>query len=667
MNAQDSIFTPLGVWELRALIRAAKRSSVPDYVAQHLKQRVPTVRKEEGATLAALLAKLIAEGREKLHNDGVEPWRTAQGRPSPLPKRERERTTNLSCLFAFYGQALLEANLHQEGENAVHEGIGWARAAGALLEESNLCNVLATICQYSSRLGEEEKALGRGLELLRKLGDSRRMLSQMDILASALIAHDKQEEASKLLDEAFTLVESVSEEESHTALPNLLVSKGRIAALRKNERDAIATFRKAQSLVDDRHPPETHMTVLTQLGMAYAGLGDYKQNIECQRAMVRVAQQHNNRMACSWGFFRIGDSYLALGDHVNAEKAFTLSVEYAPEAAPQPRLHILAKRGHIALENGRIEEGIEYCRQVLERIPERESPFLAIFVLSNLGQLEEKRKNLVPAENYLRRALELGAKTETADRSINVKVRLAQVLLQRGEEKEAEDLLEEVCTSTVRTITDEIGIIEAYAVRAELAEKQGKLQEAIAYIRKEKDHALGIARLKAADSLQKARVLAEVELYEREAQLERERRKQMERELAEAIVSLDNKQQVIEKVEHQLHKTLSFLASEKAREVVGTLKNVLMEIDSDEEEKEHALHYVYSIDNEFSVRLRERWPNLTRKQERLCGLVRAGLTSQEITKLLGISYEGLRAQRKRLRKALGLEAEAILETVIGGI
>ena len=68
-----------------------------------------------------------------------------------------------------------------------------------------------------------------------------------------------------------------------------------------------------------------------------------------------------------------------------------------------------------------------------------------------------------------------------------------------------------------------------------------------------------------------------------------------------------------------------------------------------------------------NVSLRASYPDLTPKQERLCGLIRAGLSSREISTLMDLEAEGLKAQRKRLRKRLNLQPDERLEMVLAGV
>lgn len=61
------------------------------------------------------------------------------------------------------------------------------------------------------------------------------------------------------------------------------------------------------------------------------------------------------------------------------------------------------------------------------------------------------------------------------------------------------------------------------------------------------------------------------------------------------------------------------------------------------------------IHGDFIEKLTERYPGLTRRQMRLCSLLRSGLKTSEIAELLGQNEESVRKARTRLRKQLGLE------------
>ena len=67
---------------------------------------------------------------------------------------------------------------------------------------------------------------------------------------------------------------------------------------------------------------------------------------------------------------------------------------------------------------------------------------------------------------------------------------------------------------------------------------------------------------------------------------------------------------------------------------------------------------------EFIKKLKTSYPKLTPGDLRLCAYLRMNLSSKEIAPLLGISVRGLENHRYRLRKKMGLEADANLNEVM---
>jgi DNA-binding CsgD family transcriptional regulator len=66
----------------------------------------------------------------------------------------------------------------------------------------------------------------------------------------------------------------------------------------------------------------------------------------------------------------------------------------------------------------------------------------------------------------------------------------------------------------------------------------------------------------------------------------------------------------------------------------------------------------------FLQTLKEKYPQLTPGDLRLCAFLRINLTSKEIAPLLGISVRGVENHRYRLRKKLGLSPDTDLTEFI---
>lgn len=66
----------------------------------------------------------------------------------------------------------------------------------------------------------------------------------------------------------------------------------------------------------------------------------------------------------------------------------------------------------------------------------------------------------------------------------------------------------------------------------------------------------------------------------------------------------------------------------------------------------------------FFIRLRKSYPNLTDTDVRLLSLVRLSLNNREMANMLGVTIEGVKKSKQRMRKKMDLPAEAELEQII---
>lgn len=655
--------------DLRAMMRPGTKRYLPDLVADCLQPMELEVVDADAEEIGAILDPLIADARGRLAEEGFEPVDTTDAAVATAPKRERARAGSLSILLAFRSVIAAMSGASADAKRQAVESIGWARLADDRAAEARAWLALSHAHSSARSFADELGALRTRIEILRPLDEPVPLIAALNDLIAGLIVHDRLSEADPLLEEAFALVEQRVDDvaDARRLMSRLLLARGRILTFRFDAAAGIAAMKEALTLSDPAVDASTEMAILTQLGSAYSGIGESRQSIEYQQRMIRVAEEHRATGAVAWAYFRIGESYISLGDYERSLDALDLSLQLSPQAGSSTRTFVLGKRAEAYLRLGRLDEAYATIRQVIDEGEGSLSPFVEIYLYVQLGTIQTERGDLEAAETAFRHALEVGARTETADRSANVYVSLAKVLRRTGRTDEAEALLRDVCGREVRTAAAQSAVAQAHALLAEIAEERGDYKTAFAESRAHTECLNAYHKREADTALKNARILAEVEMLEKKAQLERERRRQAESDLAQALMVLKGKSDLLGKVESQLHEALSGIAAEKAREITTSLKNALQSIDDAPAETDHPLHYLNSVDPDFFTRLRARHPGLTRKQERLCGLIRAGLTTQEIAAILDLGHEGMRAQRKRLRKKLGIGAEGSLEDVIGGI
>ena len=136
------------------------------------------------------------------------------------------------------------------------------------------------------------------------------------------------------------------------------------------------------------------------------------------------------------------------------------------------------------------------------------------------------------------------------------------------------------------------------------------------------------------------------------------------KELATSTMHLMNKNSFISSVKGNLA-SLSKKSNNQA--VVKELNKLVRDIDrnlADNDDWEHFQFHFDEVHGDFSHRIKERFPDLTAQEMRLCAYLRLNLNTKEIAQLLNISVRGVEISRYRLRKKLELDRSENLQEFI---
>lgn len=130
--------------------------------------------------------------------------------------------------------------------------------------------------------------------------------------------------------------------------------------------------------------------------------------------------------------------------------------------------------------------------------------------------------------------------------------------------------------------------------------------------------------------------------------------------LASSAMHLVQKGELITKLKDDLTRLSKNVDSEKTGDDFKKILRVLdrdTQMDSDWET--FAQHFD-TVHSDFLVELKNRFPQLTPNETKLCAFLRMNLSSKEIARLLNISTRGVEVSRYRLRKKLKLPTEVNL-------
>ena len=126
---------------------------------------------------------------------------------------------------------------------------------------------------------------------------------------------------------------------------------------------------------------------------------------------------------------------------------------------------------------------------------------------------------------------------------------------------------------------------------------------------------------------------------------------------------LVQKTEILNKIKNDLIN----IGSEGPEEIKKKIKQITRAIESDiqlDDSWAQFETYFDQVHENFFKRLREKFPKLTPKDQKLCAYLRMNLSTKEIAPLLNISVRGVEISRYRLRKKLVIESEVNLVAFI---
>lgn len=131
-------------------------------------------------------------------------------------------------------------------------------------------------------------------------------------------------------------------------------------------------------------------------------------------------------------------------------------------------------------------------------------------------------------------------------------------------------------------------------------------------------------------------------------------------ELASSAMHLVKKGELLTKVKAELTQMMKRLEDQRA---INELKKMIRSLSEDEnidKEWENFAKHFDKVHSDFVVALKEKHPDITPNEVKLCTYLRMNLSTKEIAQLMNISVRGVEISRYRLRKKLGIASETNL-------
>ena len=127
-----------------------------------------------------------------------------------------------------------------------------------------------------------------------------------------------------------------------------------------------------------------------------------------------------------------------------------------------------------------------------------------------------------------------------------------------------------------------------------------------------------------------------------------------DKELANQTMALIEKNRFLKRINDDLQNIQDFMVNQTAKDKIHSLKRqIRKEIDLKQQNKIFEAYFDEANEKLFK-QLKERFPDLTPYDLRLCAFIRMNISTKEIAAILNISYRGAEVSRYRLRKKMNL-------------
>ncbi len=158
---------------------------------------------------------------------------------------------------------------------------------------------------------------------------------------------------------------------------------------------------------------------------------------------------------------------------------------------------------------------------------------------------------------------------------------------------------------------------------------------------------------------------AEKQLIRRKQEMERQKANEIleikNKELVASAVQVLERDELLSELREKLHKQK---VSPDPAELGKIVKTIDLSSSRDWEEFETRFT---AVNQSFYDSLREKFPDLTSNDHRLCALIKLNFSSKDMARLMGISIESIHTNRYRLRKKFDIERHVNLEDFIAKI
>lgn len=638
--------------------KLSETPELSDDLAEFLLHSFPSIPERDLEESGRIFDYLLDALSRRVREVGIYPVKTREGTP-PLEPEQRDLILRYASLLTWHGHVVARSGAPEKAEAIIDAAITWAERADDYLQTSIAGRVKGMVLAEIQNFAGAEATLRRAIVQARRGGDMPEQATVLADLGMLQILRGMTTEALHAVEDGNSLLRhEIKGPEAPRIRALLGLVRGAAYESRGEFSRAIATYRRTLAQTDEKLHPDLQAEIYYRLSRIYFSTGEDGRAVEEGLEASRILDDLGE--VTELGFVRIGlaTTYQRLGDFPRALDMLEKTEECVSVQGSHLHLEYLLRKGSIFSQQNRHEEAEEALESAIRLARERDQSSFIPTALSLLAELAMKQEDYQLAEERYDTLIESFA--HSPEGMLRLKIACAKAILEQGRIDEAEEILESLEQESREYPELYLTLLRH---RARLSELKGDFREALRFERESGKTEKGLLLKQIQASTQVTGRSAQLEALELELDAEKERRQKVERQLVAAMVDIDDQRQAISGAIGEIEGLLTRRGENEVETqgIADQLRATLETLNGPDPSETGPAALYDGEESDFFNRLRRHAPDITAKQERLCGLLRAGMGPKDVERIMNLRAEGLKALRKRVRKSLNLRQGQSLE------
>lgn len=499
---------------------------------------------------------------------------------------------------------------------------------------------------------------------------------------------------------------------------------GELFSKKNNFQPAINYYLIASKIFSELGDKENLIKIYGDLGMLYYENNyDLNKSSYYYQQALGYAIQLDKKDLIADVYNKLGGVFYNQADLEEAEHYFNNAYDIWKKTRNKKGMAIaLNNIAEIRRLNNDLEKALELYNQCITLNKEQNNLQYLAINYENIGLVKSKQDKFNEALEYFRKSLDLFERINDTENKVELLILIGNESLKQKENAKAQEAFQEAYTDS-KKYNHWIHIVQSSLGLSKVFEAEGDYARALHFFKinarytdsirgKEKKEQVAIVQTELLNNIRQKEInqkdsniqLLEKEkkvnvlqrnllavaiffvvilavfiiirlrqqakrervIREKDAQLHAAQQELMALKLENKSHDLSNfalhvveKNRMLKELSHELSRLAQSANDETSRKLTDLNKTIRQGLNIQQDMKEFQ-HRVDESYGDFFIKLNEKFPNLTKNENRLCALLRLNLSSKEIAELNNTSVKAVEMSRYRLRKKCKLEFKELL-------